>query len=279
LTFAAALGGGASVALLIVLSISLGRAWHDRATSGTASSALPQASLHPKKISTVALSKESLPSEMNLFGKTPLVPPVWLKVADAGPTTSLDSLVRPASAVLYEAASASAEPRRYDGATVWSLEPVKDGSPQADPTLHARVDIPNRLIMDWSLRPNPDARVPASHFMELRYRAGGKSDRIAEIKGIALKNAEDAVGKPLAVYASKVSDAYFLILLSPEPGDKKRNLELLSDNGWIDIIFVYESGKRGIVTLSRSDSGAKLVRRALQQWTHIVPTAQMSTDD
>jgi len=97
-----------------------------------------------------------------------------------------------ASAALYEESSDNPGGQRYKGSTTWRLETGMDEKFTSDPTVHALVEIPQHMQIDLSLRPNPDPRIPASHFIEIRFSG---SEPIASISGIVLKDAEQATGQ------------------------------------------------------------------------------------
>jgi hypothetical protein len=182
-----------------------------------------------------------------------------------------------AQAALYE--EAPGEPsggKRYDGSTSWR---VAEQDPGADPAISGKIEIPGHIDLEWSMRPNPDARIPASHFIEVKFKttSAASDDPIRALNGIVLKDQQEVAGTPLRLQITKVSDHYFLILLSADEADRKRNLALLTQHNWIDLPVVYASGKRAIITFEKGTFGEELFRQALQKWNHVTPTSEINS--
>ena len=109
------------------------------------------------------------------------------------------------------------------------------------PELVVRADIaiPERhMTITWSLRRNTDKALPASHTIELMFNlppdfpGGG----IANVPGILMKDSEGVRGMPLAGLAVNVTTGFFLIGLNAAEQEMQRNMQLLKEREWFDIL-------------------------------------------
>jgi len=173
-------------------------------------------------------------------------------------------------AVLYEADPNDPKGKRFAGSVVWRTETVSPG-PGLAPELVVRADIsiPERhMNVTWSLRRNTDKALPASHTIEIMFNlppdfpGGG----ISNVPGILMKDSEEVRGMPLAGLAVKVTNGFFLIGLNSAEDDMQRNLQLLKERSWFDILIVYNNGSRAILTLEKGPPGEKAFADAFAAW-------------
>lgn len=173
-------------------------------------------------------------------------------------------------AVLYEADPNDPKGKRFAGSVVWRTETVSPG-PGLAPELVVRADIsiPERhMNVTWSLRRNTDKALPASHTIEIMFNlppdfpGGG----ISNVPGILMKDSEEVRGMPLAGLAVKVTNGFFLIGLNSAQDDMERNLQLLKERSWFDILIVYNNGSRAILTLEKGPPGEKAFADAFAAW-------------
>ena len=169
-------------------------------------------------------------------------------------------------AILYEemtksAGDSSTAGKAVDGSVAWRfIENGADG-----PAIEADLQIPERkLKVKLIVHKNLDQSLPASHLIEIRVDA--RERRISEVRGIIMKETEQAAGAPLAGLAAKVTSQLFWIALSASPEDLGLNLALLRKRDWIDMPFVYEDGQRAILTFEKGAAGDKVLRAALAAW-------------
>jgi hypothetical protein len=169
-------------------------------------------------------------------------------------------------AVLYEEDLADANGKRYAGSVIWRTELLSPGQSLA---VRAQLEIPERRIsMTMSLRPNTDKMLPASHTIEIVFKAptdfqfGG----ISNVLGILMKEAEQARGAPLAVASVKITTGAFLIDLSATESDRERNRELLDSRSWFDIPIVYDNGRRAILAFEKGTPGEGAFKEAFAVW-------------
>ena len=173
-------------------------------------------------------------------------------------------------AVLYEADPNDPQGKRFPGSVVWRTETVSPGAGMA-PELAVRADIsiPERhMTVTWSLRRNTDKALPASHTIEIMFNlpsdfpGGG----IANVPGILMKDSEEVRGMPLAGLAVKVTNGFFLIGLNAASDDVQRNMQLLKERGWFDILLVYNNGSRAILTMEKGPPGDRAFKDAFAAW-------------
>jgi hypothetical protein len=173
-------------------------------------------------------------------------------------------------AVLYEADPNDPQGKRFAGSVVWRTETVSPG-PGLAPELAVRADIsiPERhMTVTWSLRRNTDKALPASHTIEIMFNlppdfpGGG----ISNVPGILMKDSEEVRGMPLAGLAVKVTNGFFLIGLNAADADMQRNIQLLKERAWFDVLIVYNNGSRAILTLEKGPPGEHAFADAFTAW-------------
>jgi hypothetical protein len=199
------------------------------------------------------------------------------KIADRiGPAAgSPEAANAPAAAVaqkvvLYDEDPSNPKGIRYVGSALWRTETVSPGPGLApELAIRADVEIPERhMRMTWSLRRNTDKALPASHTIEIMFTlpADFSEGGVANVRGVLMKQDEQARGVPLAGLAVKVTNGYFLIGLSAVDTDVQRNIQLLKERDWLDIPIVYTSGKRAILALEKGTPGVRAFEEAFRAW-------------
>jgi hypothetical protein len=173
-------------------------------------------------------------------------------------------------AVLYEADPSDPQGKRFSGTVTWRTETVSPG-PGMAPELVVRADIqiPERhMAVTWSLRRNTDKALPASHTIEVMFNlppdfpGGG----ISNVPGILMKDSEEVRGMPLAGLAVKVTNGFFLIGLNAADAEMQRNVQLLKERAWFDILIVYANGGRAILTMEKGPAGEHAFADAFAAW-------------
>ena len=173
--------------------------------------------------------------------------------------------------ILVEEDPKNPKGRRYTGTVSWRTEPVSPG-PGLAPELAVRADIeiPERRIgLTWSLRPNSDKKLQASHTVEVvfivdpDFSEGG----VASVPGVLMKDSEQARGVPLAGMPVKVTNGFFVIGLSEEAKQQSNNLRLLEKRAWLDIPIVYANGRRALLEVEKGASGRRTFAEAFAAWS------------
>jgi hypothetical protein len=200
----------------------------------------------------------------------------WLGAGLIGLIAALTIVASPAQAeavqeaVLYEDDPADPAGKRFGGSAVWRTEMVSPGAGQPpEPAVRADIEVPERkLAMTLVLRRNTDKGLPASHTVEIMFKASADfpGGGIANVPGILMKSAERARGVPLAGLAVKVIDGFHMIGLSNADADKARNVQLLKERAWFDIPIVYKNNRRAILAVERGAAGERVFAEAFKAW-------------
>ena len=161
-------------------------------------------------------------------------------------------------------------PRATSGRVVWRLDAVNAGQGQPlETAVRASVEIPGQTVtMNFVLRRNLDAALPASHTIELTVTTppGEPTRAIRDVGLLQLKNEEAARGTPIAGLPVPVRDNLFLIGLSNLPADQERNSELLTRRNWLDLPLRFVSGQRAIISLEKGLAGEQVMNQAFERW-------------
>ncbi len=209
-------------------------------------------------------------SQPKFSGRVPQEAAPGEAAAPAGAATPQAGPAVAQRAVLYEADPNDPQGKRYPGSVVWRTETVSPG-PGLAPELVIRADvsIPERhMTVTWSLRRNTDKALPASHTIEVMFNlppdfAGGG---IANVPGILMKDSEEVRGMPLAGLAVKVTNGFFLIGLNAADAEMQRNIQLLKERPWFDILIVYNNNGRAILTMEKGPPGERAFADAFKAW-------------
>jgi hypothetical protein len=86
------------------------------------------------------------------------------------------------------------------------------------------------------------------------------------VPAVRMKNTADAQGLPLAGLSVRVMQGFFLIGLSAIETDRDRNLQLLFSQQWVDIPFVYNNGRRAVLTFEKGVAGENAMKEAQAAW-------------
>ena len=258
--------GWAKIAVLLIVAIGVAAtAWEYRSNIADLYHFFTQARSHaPTQTAQnpAPITKDSgrVPQEQN---------PGQAPAAGANPPTQQAPEVAQ-HAVLYEADANDPQGKRFAGSAIWRTETVSPG-PGLAPELVIRADIaiPERhMTVTWSLRRNTDKALPASHTIEIMFNlppdfpGGG----ISNVPGVLMKDSEEVRGMPLAGLAVKVTNGFFLIGLNAADDDMQRNVQLLKERTWFDILIVYNNGSRAILTMEKGPPGEHAFADAFAAW-------------
>jgi hypothetical protein len=209
--------------------------------------------------------------------------------APAGPTPTPTAGPAPASGAstaapvaggeklfLYEERIGQATPVAVPGAITWSAvrETGADGKP--DPQIQGKINVPERGISALiTLKRNTDNSLPASHIIEVVFSvpADFEGGAIDNLQRIAMKRTEQDRGDPLVAVTAKVTDDTYLVALNDFADVIKRNMDLLSTRGWIDIPVTYRNGRRALLTFEKGTQGATVFEQVMREWAALTPAA------
>jgi len=177
---------------------------------------------------------------------------------------------------LYEERIGQATPVAVPGGITWTAvrENGPDGKP--DPQIQGRINVPERGISALlTIKRNTDSSLPASHIIEVVFSvpADFEGGAIENLQRIAMKRTEQDRGDPLVAVTAKVTDDTYLVALNDFEDVVKRNMELLSTRGWIDIPITYRNGRRALITLDKGTTGGNVFQQVMREWTALAPAA------
>jgi hypothetical protein len=171
------------------------------------------------------------------------------------------------SLLIEEQSSGSGGAVPFSGQTQWARDVDELGLP----TIRATASIPARnLSVDLLIRKNSDEALPASHLIEVNFTVtesflGGS---VASLPGVLMKDQELAQGTTLVGASVRIVDNSFLFAMSGAETDVARNLELLGQNGWLDLPLIYSTGRKAILTLEKGSAGTELFEEVLAEWAN-----------
>jgi hypothetical protein len=172
-------------------------------------------------------------------------------------------------AVLYEEDPSDPNGRQYSGTVTWQVDSTASGPDASEVVVKADLEIPQRqMSLAISFRRNTDQTVSATHVFELKFNAPSDPPHgeISKLQGLALKPAEKVRGTLLAGQSIKVTPGYFLVTLSPLQADTQRNLKLLKEDPWFDVMFLYSNGNRAILAMEKGTAGERAFTQAFGVW-------------
>lgn len=177
---------------------------------------------------------------------------------------------------LYEERIGQATPVAVPGGITWTAvrENGPDGKP--DPQIQGRINVPERGISALlTVKRNTDSSLPASHIIEVVFSvpADFEGGAIENLQRIAMKRTEQDRGDPLVAVTAKVTDDTYLVALNDFEDVVKRNMELLSTRGWIDIPITYRNGRRALITLDKGTTGGNVFQQVMREWAALAPAA------
>ena len=173
-------------------------------------------------------------------------------------------------AVLYEEDPSDPNGKQYSGTVTWQADSTSStGDLAPEIVVKADLEIPQRqMSVAMAFRRNTDQTVSATHVFELRFNVPSDPPHgeISKVQGLALKPSEKVRGTLLASQALRLTPGYFLVTLSPAQADMQRNLKLLKEDSWFDIMFLYSNGNRAILAIEKGTAGEQAFARAFGQW-------------
>lgn len=173
-------------------------------------------------------------------------------------------------AIFYEERTSATQGSADSGSVVWSL--VMDspgGDLPPEPAIRAEATVPERnLKLRMTIRRNADETLPASHIVEIVITGpeNPASGAIENVLRMTFKDNEGATGNPLFGVPAKIADGFFLIALTDSKAEIEANAALMKREQWIDIPFVYGSGRRALITMEKGVPGEKAFEEAFKAW-------------
>lgn len=159
---------------------------------------------------------------------------------------------------------AGASPNQFEGKTTWTYAP--DPALKGQKSLRAAIEFPaGSLSVDFSIAPNTDAGVNASHTVMVIFDAKNLDD-VREMSAVEWRERESQMGTVLAGIVVPVQDNVFMIGLDKTEAALKRNLDLLRSQKWMVFEFRLANGRRGAILVEKGMTGEKAIGDALADW-------------
>jgi hypothetical protein len=208
-------------------------------------------------------------------------PPADTTAPAPGRDTAVSGTPATQRAILYEETPDRQSGSAYPGTAVWKVMQAPTGVGNGHQTeLQVQVTVPNRHVeLKMALKRNLDPTLPASHTIDLQFKlpADFPNGAIANVPGILFKPTEQAAGTALAGLSVRVMNNFFLIGLSSTAAEQAHNLDVMRQNGWIDLPILYENGRRAVLTIQKGDAGTKAFDEAITAWQREAATAKDNT--
>jgi hypothetical protein len=170
---------------------------------------------------------------------------------------------------LYEEVVGAPEGKHFVGTVVWRTIKRENGAGKSDIAVRADILIPDRnfgvTIMFERLLSEGGHN---NHFFEVAFTLPPDFDGggIANVMGFLMKPEEEVRGQPLKGRAKKLQDASFTISLADEDPERATNLELITENGWLDLPFIYGDQRKAILVIEKGKPGAAAFEEAFSVW-------------
>lgn len=156
-------------------------------------------------------------------------------------------------AVLYEGDPANPKGRRSAGTVVWRTEKMLGPGQASELAIRADVEIPGRdMRMTWSLRPNIDRSLTASHIIDIEFELPNSFSEggVNKLSGVEMRMEEHGTARPLFGQIRTVGIGHFQMVIT-EDDFYLRNIKLIRKRGWFAIPMVYMSGRRAILEIEK----------------------------
>jgi len=231
----------------------------------------------PREFSLSAFAKRSDPfarsAERNLAADDPKqVSTVRVDPPTAGESSSVAPVMAPVAqrAVLYEEDPTDPKGRRYAGGVTWRTENVSPTS-GTQPELVVKADlnvVDTNTAMSLTFRRNTDHTMPASHVVEIKFDRPRDAPygEVSKLHGLLMKQDGKVHGAPLEGEAAKVTPGYFMVGLASGASQLQRNIKLLKENTWFEVVISYSNGSKAILAIDKGSSGEQAFKEAFAAW-------------
>ena len=162
------------------------------------------------------------------------------------------------AAVFYEEADNVASPKA-DATVAWALV-EQDGNT----TIVANLSVPDRgLMLTLEIARVGDGQISHQVTILVTNDAGFDVAPIQSVENMTVKSTEEGIGVGLDASAVGADGVYFLDL----PVDfERQNTTRLRTSPWFDLLLVYESGERAIISFSKGTPGNEIFIEAFEAW-------------
>jgi hypothetical protein len=155
--------------------------------------------------------------------------------------------------------------KSYEGPVRWHIKMAADQDVGMQRLIEAQVDVPDPgLAFTLRMGLNNDQSLSASHTIVVTFapKAGAQHQGILELAGIVSKSQLAGHGAPLSGVVSKIANSSFQFALSDVQWKRERNLQLLKEDSWLDVLIRYNDQVRAVIALEKGSH----VSEALATW-------------
>jgi hypothetical protein len=173
-------------------------------------------------------------------------------------------------AVLYEEDPTDPKGKRYAGGVTWRTENIS-AAPGTPPEVVVKADLnvaDAKTAVSMTFRRNTDRTLPASHVVEIKFDRprDTPNGEISKLHGLLVKQEGKIHGIPLEGEAAKVTTGYFMVALASGAPQLQRNLKLLKENSWFEVVIDYSNGNKAILAMDKGASGEQAFKEAFAAW-------------
>jgi hypothetical protein len=231
----------------------------------------------PHEFSLPAFAKSSdqvAPSdEQDLVSAQPKnVSTIRINPPGGSESASIAPLITPVAqrAILYEEDPTDSKGKRYTGGVTWRTENISPTS-GAPPELVVKADLnvsDAKTAVSMTFRRNTDRAMPASHVVEIKFDRPREAPygEVSKLHGFLMKQEGTVHGAPLEGEAAKVTSGHFMVALASGAPQLQRNLKLLKENSWFEVVIDYSNGSKAILALDKGASGEQAFKEAFAAW-------------
>jgi hypothetical protein len=231
----------------------------------------------PREFSLPAFAKSSdlvAPSdEQNLVSARPKnVSTIRINPPAGSESSPIAPLITPVAqrAVLYEEDPTDSKGKRYTGGVTWRTENISPTS-GAPPELVVKADlnvVDAKTAVSMTFRRNTDRTMPASHVVEIKFDRPREAPygEVSKLHGFLMKQEGTVHGAPLEGEAAKVTSGHFMVALASGAPQLQRNLKLLKENSWFEVVIDYSNGSKAILAIDKGASGEQAFKEAFAAW-------------
>jgi hypothetical protein len=231
----------------------------------------------PHEFSLPAFAKSSdqvAPSdEQNLVSAQPKnVSTIRINPPGGSESSSIAPLITPVAqrAILYEEDPTDSKGKRYTGGVTWRTENISPTS-GAPPELVVKADLnvsDAKTAVSMTFRRNTDRAMPASHVVEIKFDRPREAPygEVSKLHGFLMKQEGTVHGAPLEGEAAKVTSGHFMVALASGAPQLQRNLKLLKENSWFEVVIDYSNGSKAILAIDKGVSGEQAFKEAFAAW-------------
>jgi hypothetical protein len=211
-------------------------------------------------------------SQDGLSGQPKNVATVRIDPPGASDGASNAPLITPSEqrAILYEEDPTDPKGKRYSGGVTWHTENISTTA-GAPPELVVKADLnilDAKTAVSLTFRRNTDRTLPASHVVDIKFDRPRDPPygEIAKLHGLLMKQEGKVHGAPLDGQAAKVTNGYFMVALASGAPQLQRNLKLMKDNSWFEVVVDYSNGSKAILAIDKGESGEQAFKEAFAAW-------------